>query len=62
MRYISTRDSACSVTAAEAITRGISAEGGLFVPESLPRLTMDELNALTGKAITTAPNSFWRNS
>ncbi|MBQ4050681.1 MAG: threonine synthase [Oscillospiraceae bacterium] len=50
MRYISTRDASLSVTAAEAITRGISAEGGLFVPETIPELTMDELCTLAGKS------------
>ena len=50
MKYISTRNSACSVTAAEAITRGISAEGGLFVPETLPELTMEDLCSLAGKS------------
>ena len=50
MRYISTRDASLSVTAAEAITRGISAEGGLFVPETIPELTMDELCSLAGKS------------
>lgn len=50
MRYISTRDASLSVTAAEAITHGISAEGGLFVPETIPELTMDELCSLAGKS------------
>lgn len=48
MNYTSTRDSHLSVTSAQAIARGISAEGGLFVPESLPTLTTEELQQLTG--------------
>ncbi|MDD6034287.1 MAG: threonine synthase [Oscillospiraceae bacterium] len=50
MNYHSTRNSACTVSAAEAIARGISEEGGLFVPETLPQLTMDDLCALAGKS------------
>lgn len=50
MNYRSTRNSACQVTAAEAITRGISAEGGLFVPESLPRISPEELASLAGQS------------
>ncbi len=37
MRYLSTRGGE-SVTAAEAIVRGISPSGGLYVPESYPRV------------------------
>ena len=35
MMYNSTRDRSVLVTAAEAIARGISEEGGLFVPEHI---------------------------
>ena len=49
MYYNSTRDNSCRVTAAQAISRGISSEGGLFVPEAFPQLTMDELQGLVGK-------------
>ena len=43
MLYTSTRDRSVRVTSAEAITHGISAEGGLFVPESIPSITPDDL-------------------
>ena len=43
MYYNSTRNSSVKVSSAEAITQGISAEGGLFVPESIPELTQDEI-------------------
>ena len=46
MMYNSTRDSQVSVSAAQAIAQGISREGGLFVPETLPELTHDDLQAL----------------
>ena len=37
MQYISTRDNTKKISSAEAIARGISSEGGLFVPESFPK-------------------------
>lgn len=46
MYYKSTRDSAVKVTSAQAIAQGISAEGGLFVPESIPSITMDDVKKL----------------
>ena len=45
MNYRSTRDTNLSLSAAETIARGLSREGGLFVPENLPKLTKDELLA-----------------
>ncbi len=38
MNYVSTRDKSIKVTAAKAISQGISEEGGLFVPDSFPVL------------------------
>ena len=46
MNYTSTRDRSLSVTSAQAIVRGISAEGGLFVPETIPALTRAEIERL----------------
>jgi threonine synthase len=46
MNYKSTRDNDISVGAAEAISRGISKEGGLFVPERMPWLSYNDLNTL----------------
>lgn len=43
MLYTSTRDKSVRVTSAEAITHGISADGGLFVPETIPALSLDDL-------------------
>ena len=47
--YKSTRNSDKTVTASEAILKGLADDGGLFVPESIPRLdvTMDELKNMT---------------
>lgn len=49
MLYKSTRNSSIRVESAAAIAKGISDEGGLFVPESIPVLTMGELKSLAGK-------------
>lgn len=46
MFYKSTRNSDIKVTSAEAITQGISAEGGLFVPEEIPAISIDEIKGL----------------
>ena len=48
MYYKSTRNSDVRVDSATAITQGISADGGLFVPESVPKLTLDEIKYLAG--------------
>jgi threonine synthase len=49
MQYHSTRDNGISVTAAEAIKKGLSVEGGLFVPENFPTVSLDEIEALASK-------------
>lgn len=49
MKYLSTRDDKLRVTSSQAITRGISADGGLFVPEEIPKLSLDEIAALTSE-------------
>ena len=46
MNYQSTRNSKISISSAEAIKRGISEEGGLFVPETIPAMTSDEIYSL----------------
>ena len=46
MQYHSTRDNGVSVSAAEAIKKGLSTEGGLFVPESFPKMSLDEIKSL----------------
>ena len=47
--YKSTRNSDKTVTASEAILKGLADDGGLFVPEYIPKLdvTMDELKGMT---------------
>lgn len=46
MRYVSTRDAGHTVTSAGAIAQGLSADGGLFVPETLPKLPAGALEKL----------------
>ena len=47
--YKSTRDSSVSVTASQAILQGLSADGGLFVPDHIPALPcgIEELRGLS---------------
>ena len=45
MKFISTRGGEC-VTGAQAIARGIAADGGLFVPETFPEVTRAELSEM----------------
>ena len=46
MKFISTRGAAERVDAAYAIKTGLASDGGLFMPESIPTLTNDELLTL----------------
>ncbi len=46
MFYTSTRDNSVRVTASKAIADGISREGGLYIPEEIPALSMDDIKAL----------------
>ena len=48
MLYTSTRDASLRITSAEAITRGISADGGLFVPCETPKIDGAFLQSLVG--------------
>lgn len=46
MIYTSTRDKSVRVSAAEAIAKGISSEGGLFVPTEIPQISFDFIEKL----------------
>ncbi|MCH5212180.1 MAG: threonine synthase [Oscillospiraceae bacterium] len=50
MQYHSTRDNSISVSSAQAIKQGLSTEGGLFVPESFPEVSLDEIGSLAAKS------------
>ena len=47
MNYVSTRDGSIKITSATAIVRGLSADGGLFMPESIPSVSDSELRTLS---------------
>lgn len=49
MKYISTRSKIKPISSAEAILRGLAEDGGLFVPEKIPKVTIEELDALKDK-------------
>lgn len=49
MNYQSTRNEKTVVQSANAIVKGLSDEGGLFVPEMLPKLSKEEIIALGDK-------------
>lgn len=49
MMYQSTRDKENQVTSAQAILTGLAGDGGLFVPQALPSLSMDDLSSLLDK-------------
>ena len=42
MKFISTRNDKISVTGSEAVVKGLSTEGGLFVPGEFPQITQSE--------------------
>ncbi|MBR2100174.1 MAG: threonine synthase [Eubacterium sp.] len=46
MLYTSTRNNSIKVSASQAIAQGISEEGGLFVPCSLPNFSLDKINSM----------------
>lgn len=46
MNYVSTRDKSVKVTASQAIAQGISAEGGLFVPDTFPTFTKEDFDKI----------------
>ena len=49
LQYISTRDTSAAprkITSAEAIKQGLAPDGGLFLPDTIPSLTADDLRAL----------------
>ncbi|MCR4925476.1 MAG: threonine synthase [Clostridiales bacterium] len=47
MEYTSTRNKNVTVSAAQAIVQGISEDGGLFVPKSIPSISLDDINEMT---------------
>ena len=58
MKYFSTRDENHKVSAAEAISRGLAPDGGLFVPEFLPQLNEEDMKALYNRVIAKDKESY----
>ena len=48
MRYVSTRGAAPALGFTDVLLAGLARDGGLYVPETWPRLTADEIRALRG--------------
>ncbi|MBV7396678.1 threonine synthase [Mameliella sediminis] len=48
MRYISTRGQAPALTFEEAMLSGLARDGGLYVPETIPQMSADDIRALHG--------------
>ena len=49
MKYISTRGQAPALNFEDAMLTGLAADGGLYVPETIPALSKDEIAALAGQ-------------
>lgn len=49
MKFVSTRGQVPPVTSAEAIRQGIAPDGGLYTPDTLPRLTRADLEQMAGQ-------------
>ena len=52
MQYNSTRNKNVSVSAAQAILNGLSSDGGLFVPENLPKVSEEFIKKLANAGYT----------
>lgn len=47
MHYVSTRNPEIRLSAAQAIVQGLSRDGGLFLPEEIPQIPLEEIKALS---------------
>ncbi|MBQ9757878.1 MAG: threonine synthase [Clostridia bacterium] len=50
MQYMSTRNSSIKVKSATAIKKGLSDEGGLFVPVEIPQIDLEDIKKLIDKS------------
>ncbi|MBB3060252.1 threonine synthase [Microbulbifer rhizosphaerae] len=48
MKYISTRGRAPSLSFADTVLTGLASDGGLYVPESLPKFSVEEIRGMAG--------------
>ncbi len=56
MRYLSTRGQDAPCTSANCIVKGLASDGGLYVPESIPVLSPDELKAVASGSYIDSAN------
>ena len=49
MKYISTRSNKTDFSAEQVLNYGLAPDGGLFIPKEIPKLSIDQINALKGK-------------
>jgi threonine synthase len=49
MKYVSTRGQAPELTFEQAMLTGLARDGGLYVPETFPKLTTDQIASFAGK-------------
>ena len=54
MRYVSTRGQAPALSFEEVMLAGLARDGGLYVPESWPRFSADEIAGLAGQSYEAA--------
>ncbi len=50
MRYISTRGEAPALNFEEVVLTGLARDGGLYVPETWPQMSADDIRNLAGKS------------
>ena len=50
MKYISTRGQAPQLTFEEAMLTGLARDGGLYLPETIPQMSKDDIAALAGQS------------
>ena len=49
MKYISTRNNKTDFSAEQVLNYGLAPDRGLFIPKEIPKLSIDQINALKGK-------------
>ena len=60
MKYVSTRGSAPALDFEDTMMTGLARDGGLYVPETIPRMATDEIAALAGKSYEEAAHEIMR--
>ena len=50
MKYISTRGQAPALNFEQVLLTGLASDGGLYVPETLPKFSVEQIEAMRGMA------------